>query len=353
METDPSSGSSSGNLRTAVVGYGFAGQNIHAPLISAAEGLDLAAVVSSRPDDVRRDMPNIAVSATLPALLESTQVDLVVIATPNTSHAPLAHIALDAGKHVVIDKPFALDVAEACDLIRHAQQAGCRLSVFHCRRWDSGYLGLQQATHWLGDLYYLTFRMDRWRPVVRDRWRETPGPGSGIWYDLGAHVIDQTLHLAGWPDWIEADIACQRPGAGADDYFHVTLGYGALRVALHSSMMTALPGPSIEAHGSGGSFVKYGLDTQEPMLRAGKRPGCPDWGIDPVKATAVRIVNSLPGTSAQIDVPAGDYLRYYEGIARAIRLGAPNPVPAEDALRVMRILELGQKSAKDGRRLDC
>ena len=353
METDPSSGSSSGNLRTAVVGYGFAGQNIHAPLISAAEGLDLAAVVSSRPDDVHRDMPNIAVSATLPALLDSTDVDLVVIATPNTSHAPLAHIALDAGKHVVIDKPFALDVAEACELIRHAEQAGRRLSVFHCRRWDSGYLGLQQATHWLGELYHLTFRMDRWRPVVRDRWREVPGPGSGIWYDLGAHVIDQTLHLVGWPDWIEADIACQRPGAGADDYFHVTLGYGALRVGLHSSMMTALPGPSIEAHGSGGSFVKYGLDTQEPMLRAGKRPGCPDWGVDPVKATAARIVDGLPGASAQIDVPAGDYLRYYEGIARAIRLGAPNPVPAEDALRVMRILELGLKSAREGRRLDC
>ena len=353
METDLHAGSSSRGVRTAVVGYGFAGKTIHVPLISAAEGLELSAVVSSRPDDVHRDLPDIPMAATLPALLDSTDVDLVVIATPNTSHAPLAHIALDAGKHVVIDKPFALDVAEASDLIRHAEQARRRLSVFHCRRWDSGYLGLQQATQWLGDLYHLTFRNDRWRPVVRDRWRETPGPGSGIWYDLGAHVIDQTLHLVGWPDWIEADIACQRPGAGADDYFHVTLGYGALRVVLHSSMMTAVPGPSIEAHGSGGSFVKVGLDTQEPMLRAGKRPGCPGWGVDPVPATAVRIVDGLPGDVARIDVPVGDYLKYYEGIARAIAVDAPNPVPAEDALRVMRILELGLKSAVGGRRLDC
>ncbi len=340
-------------LRTAVVGYGFAGKHIHAPLIAAATGLELSAVVSSRPDDVHRDWPDLAVAPTLEALFDGTEVDLVVIATPNTSHAPLAHIALDAGKHVVIDKPFTLDVAEGAGLIGDAERAGRLLSVFHCRRWDSGYLGLKQAREWLGDLYHLTFRKDRWRPAVRDRWREVPGPGAGIWYDLGSHVIDQALHLLGWPQWIEADIGCQRPGAGADDYYHVTLGYGALRVILHSSMMTALPGPFIEAHGAGGSFVKFGLDTQEPMLRAGQKPGCPGWGVDPVQADVVRIIGGAPGERAQIDMPPGDYLRYYDGIAKAITSGAPNPVPAEEALQVMRILELGLKSAKEGRRLDC
>jgi len=353
METDLRAASPSRRVRTAVVGYGFAGQNIHAPLISAASGLELAAVVSSRPDDVHQDWPDIHVAPTLETLLDSTEIDLLVIATPNTSHAPLAHIALDAGKSVVIDKPFALDVAEAADLIRHAERAQRLLSVFHCCRWDSGYLGLQQAIPWLGDLYHLTLRKDRWRPVVRHRWREVPGPGSGIWFDLGSHLIDQTLHLLGWPDWIEADIACQRLGAQTDDYFHVTLGYGSLRVVLHSSMMTAFPGPVIEAHGSGGSFVKIGLDTQEPMLRAGKRPGDPDWGVDPVQASVVRIVDGSPGETARIDVPPGHYLGYYEGLARAIASGAPNPVPPQEALQVMRLLELGLKSARDGRRLDC
>ena len=338
------------NVRVALVGYGFAGKTIHAPLISAAGGLDLCAVVSSRPDDVRRDLPDVHVAATLQDALESVDIDLVVIATPNTSHAPLAHIALDAGKHVVIDKPFALDVAEAADLIRHADAAQRLLSVFHCCRWDSGYLGLRQATHWLGDLYHLTLRNDRWRPVVRDRWRENAGLGSGIWLDLGSHLVDQTLQLAGWPDWIEADIGSQRPGARTDDYFHVVLGYGPLRVVLHASMMTSLPGPVIEAHGAGGSFVKYGLDPQEPMLREGKKPGCPGWGVDPVKATAVRIIDGVPGGATPIAVPAGDYLAYYEGIARAITAGGANPVPAEDALKVMRLLELGQKSAAEGRR---
>ncbi len=280
-------------------------------------------------------------------------IDLVVIATPNTSHAPLAHIALDAGKAVVIDKPFALDVAEAADLIRHAETAQRLLSVFHCCRWDSGYLGLRQARDWLGDLYHLTLRNDRWRPVVRDRWRENAGPGSGIWLDLGSHLVDQTLQLAGWPDWIEADIGQQRPGARTDDYFHVVLGYGALRVVLHSSMMTAVPGPVIEAHGAGGSFIKYGLDTQEPMLRQGQGPKSPGWGVDPVKATAVRIIDGVPGEATAIAVPPGDYLGYYEGLARAITAGAANPVPAEDALRVMRILELGQKSAAEVRRVTC
>ena len=338
-------------VRTALVGYGFAGKTLHAPLISAAHGLDLAAIVSSRPDDVHRDWPDVHVSATLEAALTESDIDLVVIATPNTSHAPLAHIALEAGKSVVIDKPFALDVAEASDLIRHADEAQRLLSVFHCCRWDSGYLGLRQATDWLGDLYHLTLRNDRWRPVARDRWRENAGPGSGIWLDLGSHLVDQTLHLVGWPDWIEADIGLQRPGARADDYFHVVLGYGSLRVVLHSSMMTAVPGPVIEAHGAGGSFIKYGLDTQEPMLREGKRPGGPGWGVDPVKATTVRNVDGVPGKAIPIAVPPGDYLGYYESIARAITRGEANPVPAEEALQVMRILELGQKSAAEGRRV--
>ena len=341
------------NLRTALVGYGFAGKTIHAPLIAAARGLDLTAIVSSRPDDVHRDWPDVRVSATLEAALAEVEIGLVVVATPNTSHAPLAHMALDAGKHVVIDKPFALDVAEAAELIRHADAAQRLLSVFHCCRWDSGYLGLRQAKDWLGDLYHLTLRNDRWRPVVRDRWRENAGPGSGIWLDLGSHLVDQTLQLAGWPDWIEADIGQQRPGARTDDYFHVVLGYGALRVVLHSSMMTAVPGPVIEAHGAGGSFIKYGLDTQEPMLRQGQGPKSPGWGVDPVKATAVRIVDGVPGEAAAIAVPPGDYLGYYEGLARAITAGAANPVPAEDALQVMRVLELGQQSAVEGRRVKC
>ncbi len=340
------------DIGTALVGYGYAGKTIHAPLIGAAKGLDLAAIVSSRPDDVHADLPGMRVYDFATALSDP-DIELIVIATPNDLHALQAEAALRAGKHVVIDKPFALDVTQAQGLIETAARERRTLSVFHCRRWDSNYLTFQSVRERLGDIYQFALRYDRWRPVVRDRWRERQGPGSGIWFDLGSHLLDQALSLFGWPDWINADIAGQRPGAKTDDYFHVVLGYGPLRVILHSSMMTAAPGACFEAQGSGGAFVKYGMDTQEEMLKAGRTPGDDGWGADAVLA---RLTPATPeGVGANEDVIAvpGNYLAYYEGIAETVRNGAPNPVPAEDALKVMRLLDLGFQSALKGHRLPC
>lgn len=340
-------------IKTALVGYGYAGKTIHAPLIRAASGLELATVVSSRPADVIADISGIHVAPTLEVALDDLDIELIVIATPNDLHAPQAHAALDAGKHVVIDKPFALNDIEARDLIEHAQKANRTLSVFHCRRWDSNHLTFKAVRDRLGDIYQFILRYDRWRPVVRDRWRERAGPGSGIWYDLGSHLLDQSLNLFGWPDWISADIAGQRPGASTDDFFHVTLGYWSLRVILHSSMMTAVPGPVMEAQGSSGSFIKYGMDCQEDMLKAGRMPGDDGWGHDPVHTRLIPVMDGTPGTPESIETTPGNYLAYYAGVARAIRDGAPNPVTAEDARKVMRLLDLGFLSAKEGRRLPC
>lgn len=340
-------------VKTALVGYGYAGKTIHAPLIGAANGLELTTVVSSRPGDVLADMPGIHVAPSLESVLDDLDTELIVIATPNDLHAPQAHAALDAGKHVVIDKPFALNDTEARDLIEHAHRVGRTLSVFHCRRWDSNHLTFESIRHRLGDIYQFILRYDRWRPVVRDRWRERAGPGSGIWYDLGSHLVDQSLHLFGWPDWISADIAGQRPGAQTDDYFHVLLGYGPLRVVLHSSMLAAAPGPVIEAQGSSGSFIKYGMDCQEEMLKAGRTPGDRGWGHDPIQGRLIAVDGDALATPEMIDTLPGNYLAYYEGVARTIREGTANPVPAEDARKVMRILDLGFQSAKEGRRLPC
>ena len=337
-------------LKVALVGYGYAGKTIHAPLICAAKGLELATVVSSRPDDVHADLPGVTVSD-LDTALADPSIDLVVIATPNDLHAPQAHAALAAGKHVVIDKPFALSAAEGQAVINHAETAGRLLSVFHCRRWDSNHLTFQALRPRLGDLYQFIVRYDRLRPVVRDRWRERAGPGSGIWFDLGSHLLDQALTLFGRPDWIQADIANQRPGATATDYFHTVLGYGPLRVILHASMMTAAPGPNLEVQGASGAFVKYGLDTQEEMLKAGRTPGDAGWGHDPVKGVFTPVEGDASGPSEPVDCLPGNYLAYYEAVAEAINGNGRNPVPAEDALAVMRLLELGETSANEGRKV--
>lgn len=343
--------------RTALVGYGYAGKTIHAPLIRAAKGLELATIVSSRPDDVHADLPGMHVAPSLEAALGDLDIELVVIATPNDLHAPQGRIALEAGRHVVIDKPFVLNAGEGKALIEQARSQRRVLSVFHCRRWDSNHLTFQAVRDRLGDIYQFILRYDRLRPVVRDRWRERGGPGSGIWYDLGSHLADQALTLFGWPDWISADIAGQRPGARTDDYFYVTLGYGSQannrRVILHSSMMTGAPGPTLEAQGSQGAFVKYGMDTQEDMLKSGRTPGDAGWGHDPVRGLLTPVRIDAAGAPEAVDTLPGNYLAYYEAIADAIARGAPNPVPAEEALKVMRILELGFQSARDGRRLPC
>ena len=337
-------------LRVALVGYGYAGKTIHAPLIRAAAGLELTTVVSSRPADVHADLPGMTV-CDLDTALADPDIDLVVIATPNDLHAPQAHAALAAGKHVVVDKPFALSVDEGQAVIDHARRADRLLSVFHCRRWDSNHLTFQSLRPRLGDLYQFIVRFDRLRPVVRDRWRERAGPGSGIWYDLGSHLLDQALTLFGPPDWIQADIANQRPGATTADYFHTVLGYGPLRVILHSSMMTAAPGPALEVQGSMGAFVKYGLDTQEDMLKAGRTPGDVGWGADLVKGAFTAADGDVSGNPEAITSLPGNYLAYYEAVAAAINGNGRNPVPAEDALEVMRLLELGELSAREGRRI--
>lgn len=340
-------------IKTALIGYGYAGKTIHAPLIRAANGLELATIVSSRPAEVQADLPGMTVAPDITTALADPSIELVVIATPNDVHASMAHEALEAGKHVVIDKPFALSVTEGESVLAHAERMGRMVSVFHCRRWDSAYLTLQNLRPRLGDLYQVILRYDRLRPVVRDRWRERAGPGSGIWFDLGSHLVDQAVSLFGWPEWISADIAGQRPGAQTDDYFHAILGYGPLRVILHSSMITTIPGPVLEVQGSLGAYIKFGMDTQEEMLKAGRTPGDAGWGADPGASTFTAVVNDLPGAAEPVSVIPGNYLTYYEAVAKAIRENAPNPVTGEGALKVMKLLELGFVSSREGRRVSA
>ena len=338
-------------LKTALVGFGYAGKTIHAPLIAAAKGLSLHTIVSSRPADVAADWPDVRVAPDLASALADAEVELVVIATPNELHAPQAHQALDAGKHVIIDKPFCLSVAEGQSVLEHASRVGKTVSVFHCRRWDGNFLTFAALRPRLGELYQFSLRYDRLRPVVRDRWRERAGPGSGLWFDLGSHLCDQVLATFGFPDWISADIGIQRPGAVTDDYFHVILGYGPLRVLLHSSVLTAAPGPCYEAQGSSGAYVKYGMDTQEDMLKAKRIPGDEGWGSDSTAGCFTPVVTGAPGPAEAVPTLPGNYVAYYEAAARSIREGAPNPVPGSEALLVMKLLEQGFVSAKSGARV--
>jgi predicted dehydrogenase len=339
-------------LNVALVGYGFAGRVFHAPLIDSVDGLRLHTIVSSQEALVREHWPSVRVHREFDAALADPETDLVVLASPNAVHAEQAHAALGAGKHVVVDKPFTVTLEEAESVVAHAERAGRVLSVFHNRRWDSDFLTVRKliAEGALGEVTYFESRIDRYRPVVRDRWRERAGAGAGLWYDLGPHLVDQALQLFGPPIDVMADLAIQREGAQVDDYFHVVLRYQRLRVVLHASMLAAANDLRFAVHGTRGSYIKLGTDPQEEVLRGGGAVGGEAWGVD--RRPGVLTVAEGDGFARrEVDVVAGDYRRFYEGVRGAISGGAMNPVSASEAVGVMRLIQTGIEAARLRREL--
>jgi len=336
-------------IPTGLIGYGTAGAVFHAPLIAAATGLRLAAIGSRRAKAIERDFPEAKAYENPQSLLADPAIELVVIATPNDSHAALAREALQAGKHVVVDKPFTLEAAEAEALIALADRVGRRITVFQNRRWDNDFLTVRRMVEdgRLGEVAYYEAHFDRFRPEIKQGWRETETPGSGLLYDLGAHLIDQAIVLFGMPRAVTADVTRQRAAAKADDYFHLVLDYGTRRAVLHASVLVRDPGPRYLVHGDGGSFVKYGIDGQEAALREGGRPGGAGWGED-APALFGRFTD-VDGTVATIDTLPGRYTAFYDGVAAAIRDGAPLPVDPREARDVIRVIEAAQVSARDRR----
>lgn len=345
-------------FNVGLVGYGFASKTFHAPLIAATPGLTLAAVSSRDADKVHADLPHVEVDATPQALFARRDIDLVVIPTPNETHFPLAKAALAAGKHVVIDKPFTVTLSEGRLLRGQAEEADKLLSVFHNRRWDSDFLTVREllAAGTLGRLVHFESHFDRFRPEVRDRWREQPKPGGGIWYDLGPHLLDQARMLFGMPRSILLDLHTRRDGAQVDDDFHALLEYDGLRVALHGAALVAAESPRFTLHGTRGSYVKYGLDPQEERLKAGEAPapqgGEEKWGEDSRHGTLTLReyeAEDAPLVAHEHATLPGDYLAYYAGIRDAL-LGDGNvPVAVDDALAVMQLLEAGLDSVRQRR----
>lgn len=332
------------SLSVGLLGFGLAGSVFHAPLILSEPRLTLKAVASSRVDDIRRSAPG-AEATTVEAVIGDSDIDLVVIATPNTSHAPLAREALLAGKHVVIDKPMATTAAEADDLIDLAKRQGRLLTVFQNRRWDNDFLTLRACLEngEVGRPYHYEAHFDRFRPQIKQGWREQTLAGSGVLFDLGAHLIDQALTLFGMPDRILADVGAQRPDAQVDDWFHIVLGYGPMRAILHCGTVVCRPGPRFQLHGDRGSFLKHGMDGQEAALRAGRMPTEADWGVDDPEHHALLV--QADGAERRVETLRGDYPAFYRGVAAAILDGAPPPVTAEQARDVLTVLEAVRKAA--------
>lgn len=338
-------------IGVALIGYGYAGKTFHAPLIEACPELALRLVVSRDAAKVHADLPHVQVVASVDQALSDAQIALVVIASPNDSHFPIARAALLAGKAVVVDKPFTLTLAEGQELVELAQRLGLLLSVFHNRRWDSDFLTLRQllAEGRLGPVHRIQSRFDRYRPEVRQRWREQAGAGSGLWFDLAPHLLDQTLQLFGPPARLWADIRTVRAGAEVDDEFLAVLDYGRLRVELGASMLCPQPAPRWQVTATAGHYRKQQVDPQEALLKSGEQLHGADWGRDEDDGEITLVAADGSVECHALSQFAGDYPAYYAAVAAALTTGEANPVTGAEALAVMQWLELGYHSAREGR----
>ena len=331
----------------ALLGFGFAGRVFHAPFITTTPGLRLCVVASSQGSSVNAAYPDVRVAATPRDAIDDDAVSLVVVATPNDTHAPLADAALRAGGHVVVDKPFTVTLDQARALAATAEATGRILSVFQNRRWDSDFLGIRGALEagTIGDVIEYRSEMARWRPEVRDRWRERPGPGAGLWYDLGPHLVDQAVALFGPPAGVQGTLRALRPGGETDDWFHVRLDYPTKQVILASSMLAADTPPRFVVRGTAGSLVKRGGDPQEERLLAGDRPGRAGWGQDDDPLLILRD----GGEAVRTPVPAGNYGGFYAAMHDAIAHGGRPPVSVTQAVQVMTIVIAAMESSATGR----
>ncbi|MEU9990317.1 Gfo/Idh/MocA family oxidoreductase [Streptomyces sp. NPDC048045] len=344
-------------LRVGLIGYGLAGSVFHAPLIAATEGLVLDTVVTShseRQEQARSEFPDVRVAAAPDELFaRADELDLIVVASPNRTHVPLATTALEAGLPVVVDKPLAGTAAEARELAGLAEERCLLVSVFQNRRWDNDFLTLREllAKGELGDVWRFESRFERWRPQPKGGWRESGDPAEigGLLYDLGSHVVDQALVLFGPATEVYAETVVRRDGAETDDDTFIALTHAnGVRSHLYVSATTAQLGPRFRVLGSQGGYVKYGLDPQEAALREGLRPGT-KWGAEPEALWGRLGAGESPLTGGGRPVPTvpGDYPAYYAAVAAALAGTGPNPVTALEAATALDVLEAARRSARD------
>jgi predicted dehydrogenase len=331
-------------INVGLVGFGFAAKVFHAPVIRAVDGLRLSAIVQRHgPPDPR--YPDVEFVHSVDELLKR-KIDLVVVATPNTSHHPIAKQSLLAGRHVVVDKPFTTTLAEAQDLVQTAKHQQRIVTVYQDRRYTGDFATVQQVVSegTLGRVVLFESHFDRFRPEQKpNAWREEPLPGSGVWFDIGPHVVDQALLLFGIPEAIGADIRIERDGGRIDDAFDVMLYYRHTRALLRASMLRPPVGPTWTVNGTKASFIKYGMDPQEAALKEGRTPDEPDWDTEPpelygklVTSDGTRTVPTLRSSFAQ----------YYENVRDAMLGKAELAVSPAWSLDVMRGLLLAAESSR-------
>ena len=329
-------------INVALVGFGLSGRYLQAPFFETNPDFHLKKVVTSQ-GSLHDIFPLVERANNLSEVLSDAAIDLVSICSPNDTHFDFAKQSLLAGKHVLVEKPFTTTVAEARELIALAKAQHKHVFVFQNRRFDSDFLTVRKVIDngWLGELLRMEIRFDRFKPVLNaKKWKETTSKGNGILYDLGSHIIDQSIALFGAPQDVWGETFIQRPGSLIDDAFDIRLDYGKLKVQLSSSLLVREPSPRYVLHGTKGSFVKYGIDVQEEHLKAGLKPGESGFGMesDDFQGILHTELDGLVLRGQVISLP-GNWVALFQNIADALLHGAAPLVMLKEVVQQMEVME--------------
>lgn len=336
-------------IKTALLSYGMSGEVFHAPLLITNPGFDLSSVVQRHANSANQHYPTVNVIRAVDEVIQDPSIELVIVNTPNETHFPFAMKALEAGKHVVVEKPFTVTVSEANELIEFSKKKNKILTAFQNRRWDGDFLTLKKVIDgkMVGKIVEFEAHYDRFRNYIEpNTWKEEDGIGKGILYNLGSHMLDQVLVLFGMPDEVDARIGIQRPGGKVDDFYDIRLQYNDLNVIIKSSYLVREQGPRYMLHGTEGSFItNSGIDPQEQALKEKKVPGSAGWGtLD--KASWGKLNSTINGlhVEGKIETIAGNYMGFYNNLYEVIREGKPLAVKPEQARDVIILIEAAYES---------
>ncbi len=320
-------------IKTGIFGYGYANKVFHIPLIEANENFEIISISSSSPHNHNY------LQSSHDELLNNKDIELVVIATPNNTHFDLAKKCLLNNKNIIVDKPFTITSIEAVELKEIAEKQNKKIFVFHNRRFDADFLTIQKLIkeNVFGEILYFESHFDRYRPIVRNRWRESAEMGAGLWYDLGSHLVDQVLQLFGTPREININSAKTRENSPAIDWFHTFLDFGQTKAVLQASMMVRGEGPRFIIHGTKASYIKYGLDSQETDMLNGLSPNYIGFGIDRKKGK-LYIDDNPP---IEIENEIGNYNIIYQNIFECLRLEKTPLIEINGVIETIKILEKG------------
>ena len=337
-------------INTAIVGFGLSGKVFHAPFVSVHRGFRLKKVVERHSEHAKTIYPDVEIVKEFYDLLDDKTIDLVVISTPNIFHFEMAKACLEAGKHIVVEKPFMPTSAEADEIIELAKSKNLQVFVYQNRRWDGDFLTIQKLLNGdiLGKIQYYEAHFDRFSPQrKRAAWRDEELPGSGILYDLGSHLIDQVLCLFGNPQTVKANIQSQRKNSKVDDFFEVELTYPKIKTVVTAGVLVEKPELRYLINGSKGSYIKYGIDPQEDALKSGKLPEQSEWGMESSENWGIAtFVNNELYFDGTIETIPGNYMAFYQNVYDVITNNAEMAVKPQEARNVIRIIELAFESAK-------